>query len=615
MRIAKITILPSGAQALLILPSLSGAYMNSRPRHVRAIAATVIAALTSGGLAAVHTAATRPSPFVELPEHVERVVLPLTRAGEWRCIKVHIDGKDAGWFVIDTCASPTVIDKTVAKELGLSHVGDMPLHSDLSPANSELFSYSQLVIGPVPCNRGVAIAADLSPINLAVGFKIGGLLGDDVLREQPFAIDFSASTLTLFKIRSFVPPAGVDSQSLTFRRGLPSVRGRVEGVDGWFNLDTGSVSGLTVDPRFYRQQGLRPPKHRALTAVQGIGGGVIAYSDFVGPVAVLGKTSEARRVTFQESELWQILSVAGSIGAADMSEGRFTFDYSTARLWVEWQKSESAEQMIRRLGDPKGKDLTGRTPIMTAAAVGRADVVRALLKLGADVNATDAQELTPLMYAAMNGQSETARALLGAGADPKRTAVMLSKTALHMAARCGDFDSVRALLAVGADRDARDSNQWTPLFYAAFASYPDVVQALLDAGAGVNLTDKEGNMPLAVAAMSGDLPVVRALVAHGAEINPAGPSPLMWAASRGNIRVVEFLLSDGGSKIDATDATGQTALMWAARNGHEAVVQLLLNSGADPARRSSEGKAAVDYATDPYTIRMLLVAPAPANSP
>jgi ankyrin repeat protein len=148
---------------------------------------------------------------------------------------------------------------------------------------------------------------------------------------------------------------------------------------------------------------------------------------------------------------------------------------------------------------------------------------------------------------------------------------------------------------------------------AAIGSYADVVQALLDAGAGVNLTNKFGQTPLALAAMSGDLSVVKALVAHGAEVNPDGPSPLMGAASWGNVRITEYLLS-AGAKIDATDATGQTALMWAARAGREAVVQLLLKSGADPAHRSFEGKAAVDYATDPHILRMLFVAPAPAKS-
>jgi ankyrin repeat protein len=541
------------------------------------------------------------------------VVLPLTRAGDWRCINVHIDGKDAGWFVIDTGASSTVIDKPFVKELGLRHVVDLPYHTGTSSANSELFSYGQLVIGPVSCTRGIASALDLSSLSVKAGFKIGGILGNDLLREQPFAIDFPASTLTLFSNRSFVPPAGVEPQSLSIRGIFPCVHGSVEGVDGWFIVDTGSNSGLELDPRFLMQQGLRPPKHRATAGAEGLGGAMTVYTDVVGPLAVLGKKREEQRVTFKETEFWPNLGLAGSVSAADMSEGRFTFDYSTGRLWVEWQKSESAEQMIRRLGDPKGKDLTGRTPMMTAADLGRTDVVRGLSKLGADVNATDAMERTPLMYAATNGHTETVKALLAAGADPKRTGVWMSLTALHMAASQGDVDSVRAILAAGADRDARDSFQGTPLMCAAYASYPDVVQALLDAGAGVNLANKFGQTPLALAAMSDDLAVVKALVAHGAQVSADGPSPLMSAASWDNIRVTEFLLG-AGAKIDATDATGQTALMWAARDGREAAVQLLLNSGADPARRSSEGKAAVDYTKDPYIIRMLLVAPTPAKS-
>lgn len=67
---------------------------------------------------------------------------------------------------------------------------------------------------------------------------------------------------------------------------------------------------------------------------------------------------------------------AGSIGTRLMAQGRFTFDYSSERMWVEWQKPPTTEEMLRRLGDPKGKDLSGRTPLMIAADEDRGTLFR-----------------------------------------------------------------------------------------------------------------------------------------------------------------------------------------------------------------------------------------------
>lgn len=104
-------------------------------------------------------------------------------------------------------------------------------------------------------------------------------------------------------------------------------------------------------------------------------------------------------------------------------------------------------------------------------------------------------------------------------------------------------------------------DQWgrTPLGRAARLSIDDsydMVHALLLRGADPNLREGEGITPLHHAARAGTLSVVHLLVdSHGAKVNVPqiqhdgtadwNETPIVWAASAGNIRVARFLESRG----------------------------------------------------------------------
>jgi ankyrin repeat protein len=129
--------------------------------------------------------------------------------------------------------------------------------------------------------------------------------------------------------------------------------------------------------------------------------------------------------------------------------------------------------------------------------------VEALIAAGEDVNAPEslwgAQNLkdrTPVSWAAAGGDPEIIRLLLRAGADPN-TRDHFGGTPLHhvfIAERSGRrVECLRALLDAGADLGAVDSTGATPLMVAVTAGEIGEVRMLLEAGADPNIVTVGGS--------------------------------------------------------------------------------------------------------------------------
>lgn len=168
-----------------------------------------------------------------------------------------------------------------------------------------------------------------------------------------------------------------------------------------------------------------------------------------------------------------------SEGALSASE-RALFELLAAKQWREALASLKQNQP-----DLNRRDEFGRNALTMAVQGAQLDLVREMIKRGADPDQVGATGMTPLGAAALAGQETMVRDLLRAGADIGKPNAM-GQTPLHLACVSGQVRTVVMLLDRGAD--------WL-------------------------LTNKQGRHAVAEAAHAGQLPILQLFKARGVDLS------------------------------------------------------------------------------------------------
>lgn len=183
---------------------------------------------------------------------------------------------------------------------------------------------------------------------------------------------------------------------------------------------------------------------------------------------------------------------------------------------------------------------------------------------------------TPLILAVRNRQTDVVRFLLKNGADPNLTSHTNPKF---------------------------DYNRWhegiydkSPLYVAAYHADIEIIQLLLSNGAEVNFLSTAGDTPLTMATRTRNVTVVKLLLKYGADPNLYRRSvvlsgiPLFWAVYQGDLEMVKELLNQG-AKVNAKNTEDETALFWAFLGDRKLeIMKELVNHGIDINARNKEGE-------------------------
>ncbi|WP_174516717.1 ankyrin repeat domain-containing protein [Wolbachia endosymbiont of Cardiocondyla obscurior] len=242
--------------------------------------------------------------------------------------------------------------------------------------------------------------------------------------------------------------------------------------------------------------------------------------------------------------------------------------------------------LIRKGIDVNARNALHHTPLHLAAGIGHGNVVKILVEEGnAEIDVFDARNQTPMHYAVNNKKLEIVKLLLKLGADVNSARIgqnSMKLSPVHIAVSNTNYDERDLCLDIlkclikepNAQVNLQDYENKTPLHYAERLKTIEVLLTREDIDPLVK--DDSGKTPFDYAKNRPE--IKKALISnkYGSEKN----SLLHLAAQKGEIELVESILKEE-IDIDISNNKGLSPIYLAAEKGHLHVVKLLLKKGAN----------------------------------
>jgi ankyrin repeat protein len=133
----------------------------------------------------------------------------------------------------------------------------------------------------------------------------------------------------------------------------------------------------------------------------------------------------------------------------------------------------------------------GQNALSVALKRGNLAISKLLLERGADIN----RDSSLLFFIAQSGDTEMVKFMLRSGADPNSKSPSGSP-ALFAAASLGDSEMIHELLGKGANPNSRDEEGRTPIFMAITENDEQTIRLLIEHGADLSVRDNDGLTPL-----------------------------------------------------------------------------------------------------------------------
>lgn len=230
------------------------------------------------------------------------------------------------------------------------------------------------------------------------------------------------------------------------------------------------------------------------------------------------------------------------------------------------------------------------TELLAKVGTNDIDAVKKLIAAGADVNY---QKDDMMGYTALGLAKDTVmmEVLISAGADINHQDNRTGYTHLMNALNGCNNDVAGFLIRQGADINIKSNDGATALILACGCS-EDIAKQLLEKGADIHALTDKGNGVFTQCTSMGlrretvSYEFAEYLLAQGADIDEAnttswykGYTPLFWAVSSGDDKLVSFLVKNGAN-VNAIAVEGKTPLSIATEAGNTNIIEILKAAGA-----------------------------------
>ncbi|XP_067431652.1 ankyrin repeat and death domain-containing protein 1B [Thunnus thynnus] len=301
---------------------------------------------------------------------------------------------------------------------------------------------------------------------------------------------------------------------------------------------------------------------------------------------------------------------------------------------VAGKNTEAVQLLLQRRVKVDQKDKYGVAPIHLAAWFGSLEILKLLVRSGAEQKIDNEEGQNIMHCAAINNHTEILEYIvddlqmkeLDKDDESGQRAFALAAehgcvemlellmephynmatmkpnkrgdTPLHLAARKGHLDAVQLLLQSFDTRDEVNMDGETALYQAADNGQEECVLALLEAGCNPDILTTAKCSALHPVSKRGDTSLVQLLLEYKAHMdfqNQHLETPLHLAVKKSHVPVIHALL-EAKCNINVTDKRSQTAMHLAAELAKIEVVEMLLKTGLDLTIQDRQGKTALGVA-------------------
>lgn len=259
-----------------------------------------------------------------------------TRGGPSGHLLVHplLNGKDVGWFILDTGTHGVLIDPKAADSLAMPRVGEYFVASIANIVRIRYRKGADFSLGQATIRGLLFGELDMSQVELSFGVKVVGICGYDLFRRTVVEIDLTTESVNLYDPARY-RLAGASWQPLGLARRTPYVTAEFgKSLSGPFRLDTGAMSPVIFNEPAVRKYHLGEGQDLPTREVSGPGGEVALRVGKL-PFFKLGrKTFDRPEAEFSHARVGVMADrfLVGNIGLPFLRPFKLVFDYGNSRI-------------------------------------------------------------------------------------------------------------------------------------------------------------------------------------------------------------------------------------------------------------------------------------------
>jgi hypothetical protein len=149
--------------------------------------------------------------------------IPFNFENDHIMIRGEINGRDAHWFMLDTGAEATIVNRARLGEFGLSPCGASSITGGGNATDFALTDVARLRVGPVELLNQRDGVIDLGGLERIYGMPMGGILGYDFLSRFVVRVNYDGRTIDLLEPEDYVYRGAGARVPFVLEKGQPHV--------------------------------------------------------------------------------------------------------------------------------------------------------------------------------------------------------------------------------------------------------------------------------------------------------------------------------------------------------------------------------------------------------